>query len=61
MDQFDLRQVVPRQVITPYSCLLISTSFVVVSHIGHIGHILDLDELDQSPQCFAQELWSKYL
>ena len=30
-DQFDPCQVVPRHVFTPYSCLLISTAFVVVS------------------------------
>ena len=34
MDQFDPWQVVPRQVFTPYSRLLISTAFVVVSPIG---------------------------
>ena len=34
MDQFDPLQVVPRQVFTPYSCLLISVAFVVVSHVG---------------------------
>ena len=34
MDQFDPWQVVPRQVFTPYSHLLISTVIVVVSHIG---------------------------
>ena len=32
--QFDPWQVVPRQVFTPYSHLLISTVIVVVSHIG---------------------------
>ena len=37
MDQFDLWQVVPRQVFTPYSCLLISTAFVVVSYVGCLG------------------------
>ena len=34
MDQFDLWQAVPKQVFMPYSLLLISTAFVVVSHIG---------------------------
>ena len=36
MDQFDTWQVVPRQVFTPYSHLLISTvtAFVVISHVG---------------------------
>ena len=34
MDQFDPWQVVPRQVFTPYSHLLISTEFVFVSRIG---------------------------
>ena len=34
MDQFDLWQVVPRQVFSPYSCLLISSAYVVVSHEG---------------------------
>ena len=33
MDQFDPWQVVPRQVFTPCSLLLISTVFVVVSHV----------------------------
>ena len=37
MDQFDTWQVVPRQVFTPYSRLLISTAFVVVSHMGCLG------------------------
>ena len=36
-DQFDQWQVVPRQVFTPYSRLLISTAFVVVSHVGCLG------------------------
>ena len=34
MDQFDPWQVIPRQVFTPYSRLLISTAFVVVSRVG---------------------------
>ena len=34
MDQFDPWQVVPRQVFTHYSFLLISTAFVVVSHVS---------------------------
>ena len=33
MDQFALWQVVPGQVFTPYSRLLISTVFVVVSRV----------------------------
>ena len=36
-DQFHLWHVVPRQVFTPDSHLLISTAFVVVSHIGFLG------------------------
>ena len=43
-DQFDPWQIVPRQVFTPYSRLLVSTSFVVVSRIdclGVTGVILD--------------------
>ena len=34
MDQFDLWQVVPRKVFTPYSRLFISTAFVVASRVG---------------------------
>ena len=34
MDQSDAWQVVLRQVFTPYSRLLISTAFVVVSRVG---------------------------
>ena len=34
MDQFDPWQVVPKQVFKPYSRLLISTAFVVVSQVG---------------------------
>ena len=37
MDQFDPWQVVPRQVFTPYSRLLISTAFVVVNRVGCLG------------------------
>ena len=37
MDQFDPWQVVLRQVFTPYSCGLILTAFVVVSHTGCLG------------------------
>ena len=37
MDQFDPWQVVPRQVFIPYSHLLISTAFVVVSPVGYLG------------------------
>ena len=37
MDQFDPWQVVPRQVFTPFSCLLISTAFVSVSRVGCVG------------------------
>ena len=36
-DQFDPWQVVPTQVFTPYFCLLISTVFVVASHVGCLG------------------------
>ena len=35
--QFDPWQVVPRQIFTPYSRLLISTAFVVVSRVGCLG------------------------
>ena len=37
MDQFDPWQVVPRQVFTLYSRLLISIMFVGVSHVGCLG------------------------
>ena len=37
MDQFDCWQVVPRQVFTPYSHLLISTAFVIASRVGCLG------------------------
>ena len=37
MDLFDPWQVVPGQVFTPYSCLLISTAFVVVNRVGCPG------------------------
>ena len=37
MNQFDQWQVVPRQLLTLYSRLLISTAFVVVSRIGCLG------------------------
>ena len=37
MDQFDPWQVVPRQVFAPYSRLLISIVFVVVSRLGCLG------------------------
>ena len=33
-DQFDPWQVVPRQVFTPYDCLLISEAFVVLYRVG---------------------------
>ena len=36
-DQFDPWQVVPRQVFTPFSRLLISTALVVVSGVGCLG------------------------
>ena len=36
-DQTDPWQVVPRQVFTPHSRLLISTVFVVVSRVGCLG------------------------
>ena len=36
-DQFDPWQVAPRQVFTPYSRLLISTVFDVVSRVGCLG------------------------
>ena len=39
MDQTDPWQAVPRQVLTPYSYLLISTAFVVFSHVGYLGII----------------------
>ena len=37
MDQFDPWQVFPEQVFTPYSRLLNSTAFVVVSRVGCLG------------------------
>ena len=37
-DQFDPWQVVPRQVFTPYSRLLISTAFVVVIRVVCLGY-----------------------
>ena len=48
-DQIDPWQVVPRQVFTPYSRLLISTAFVVVSHVGCFvvtGEKVDTDKMD---------------
>ena len=33
---FDLWQAFPRQVFTPYSCLLISAAFVVVNHVDYL-------------------------
>ena len=36
MDQTDPWQVVPKQVFTPYSPLLISTVFVVVSRVSYL-------------------------
>ena len=46
-DQTDPWQVVPRQVFTLYSCLLISTAFVVVSRVGcdRVTGVLNLDLL----------------
>ena len=37
IDQFGLWQVVPRQVFTAYSCLLILNSFAVVSQVSCLG------------------------
>ena len=37
MDKFDPWQVVPRQIFTPYSRLLISTASVVGSRVGCLG------------------------
>ena len=34
MDQIDPWQAIPRQVFTPYDCLLISVAFVVFCHVG---------------------------
>ena len=34
MDQTDPWQIVPRQVFTPYDCLLILVAFVVVCRVG---------------------------
>ena len=34
MDQIDPWQAVPRQVFTPYDCLLISVAFVVLCGVG---------------------------
>ena len=36
MDQADPWQVVPRQVFTPYDCLLISVAFVVLCRGGYL-------------------------
>ena len=36
-DQTDSWQVVPRQVFTPYDCLLISSAFVVLRRVGCPG------------------------
>ena len=36
-DQFDLWEAVPRQVFTPYDCLLISVAFVVLCRFGCLG------------------------
>ena len=36
-DQFDPWQDVPRQAFTPYSRLLISTAYVVISRVGCLG------------------------
>ena len=35
--KFDPWQVVPRQVFTPYFCLLVSIAIVVVSRVGCLG------------------------
>ena len=37
MDQTDPWQVVPRQVFTPFDCLLTSVVFVVLGRIGCLG------------------------
>ena len=39
MDQFDPWQLVPRQAFIPYSRLLISTAFVIVSRVDCLGEI----------------------
>ena len=36
-DQTDPWQVVPRQVFTPYDCLMISVAFVVLCRVGYLG------------------------
>ena len=38
-DQTDPWQMVPRQVFTPYDCLLISVAFVVLCRVGCLGII----------------------
>ena len=35
-DQIDLWQVFPRQIFTPYDCLLISVGFVILCPIGFL-------------------------
>ena len=66
MDQFDLWQVVPRQVCTPYSHLLISTMFVVVSCVGFLrvtgvmkGHQLSEDVFSHK-NCTNMEQYFKF-
>ena len=34
MDQIDPWQVVPRQIFTPYDCLLVSVAFVALHRVG---------------------------
>ena len=47
-DQCDPSQVVPRQVFSPYSRMLISTAFVVISRVCCLGGNLCVDR----PACF---------
>ena len=49
-DQTDPWQVVPRQVFTPYDCLLISVAFVVLCRVGClwvIGVVVIIDNLSE--------------
>ena len=46
MDQFNLWQVVSRQVFTPYFCILVSTAFVVVSDLSDLSEKFKLSTLE---------------
>ena len=51
MDQIDPWQVVPRQVFTPYSRLLISAALVVVSRVGCLGVTAVIEVLSPHDLC----------